>query len=73
MRNWFKRGLPKTMTQREAKSLLESNGWKATIGGKHSVKMVKKGCRPITLPMHNGQAYPKGLTEAILKQAGLKP
>lgn len=70
---WQKRNeLPKTMTQQQARSLLEANGWNCTIGGKHNVKMVKDGCRPITLPKHNGQAYAKGLTEAILKQAGLK-
>ncbi len=72
MRRWLKRGLPKTLTQRQARSLLEQNGWKCTIGGKHNVKMVKEGCRPITLPQHKGQVYPAGLTEAILKEAGLK-
>lgn len=73
MPRWWQRNeLPKTMTQRQARSLLEANGWKCTIGGKHSVKMVKDGCRPITLPQHGNQAYPQGLKEAILKQAGLK-
>lgn len=60
------------MTQREAQSLLEKNGWVRTIGGKHVVKMEKSGCRPITLPSCNGNAYSVDLTSRILKQAGLK-
>lgn len=71
---WFKkrRELPKTMTQREAQALLESNGWKRTLGGKHVVKMEKEGCRPITLPSCNGEQYSVGLTSGIQKSAGLK-
>lgn len=71
---WFKKGrdLPKTMTQREAQSLLESKGWKRTLGGKHVVKMEKEGRRPITLPHCNGSAYSVDLTSRILKAAGLK-
>lgn len=72
MRRWFGKPLPKTMTQREARSLLEANGWICAIGGKHNVKMTKEGQRPITLPMHNGEAYGPRLTQAILKQAGLR-
>lgn len=64
--------LPKTMTMKEARTLLQANGWKETQGGKHGVKMEKKGCRPITLPTHNGSAYSQSLTQAILKQAGLR-
>lgn len=64
--------LPTTMTQKQAKSLLEANGWKETQGGKHSVKMEKKGCRPITLPSHHGNAYSQDLTHRIQKQAGLR-
>ena len=40
-------------------------------GGKHVVKMEKEGSRPITLPHHRGKSYGKGLTAAILRQAGL--
>ena len=65
--------LPRTMTQAQAVTLLEGNGWTRTIGGKHSVKMVKAGHRPITLPTCHGEAYGLGLTAAILKQAGLRP
>jgi ribosomal protein L13E len=43
-----------------------------TTGGKHQVKMVKRGHRPITLPRHKGRDYSRGLTAAILKQAGLR-
>jgi len=42
-----------------------------TRGGKHVVKMEKEGSRPITLPHHRGKSYSKGLTAAILRQAGL--
>jgi predicted RNA binding protein YcfA (HicA-like mRNA interferase family) len=60
------------MTQREAQSLLEANGWNCTQGGKHVVKMEKKGYRPITLPHHHGQPYSVDLTRQILKEAGLR-
>ena len=64
--------LPRVLSQRTAKKLLEGNGWTETIGGKHVVKMEKSGCRPITLPRHHGADYSAGLTAAILTQAGLK-
>jgi hypothetical protein len=52
---------------------LEANGWTETIGGKHNVKMEKPGQRPITLPHDKGGGgYARGLTAAILRQAGLK-
>jgi predicted RNA binding protein YcfA (HicA-like mRNA interferase family) len=72
VRRWFKRALPKTTTQREARSLLEEKGWNFTIGGKHVIKMEKDGHRPVTLPHCNGNAYSVGLTARILKEAGLK-
>lgn len=72
MQRWLKRGLPKTMTQRQARSLLEANEWICTQGGKHVVKMEKEGCRPITLPSCNGGMYSVDLTARILKQAGLR-
>ncbi len=72
MPRWWKKKLPKTMTQREAQALLETNGWKCTAGGKHGVKMERPGQRPVTLPTHNGGTYSISLTQAILKQAGLK-
>jgi predicted RNA binding protein YcfA (HicA-like mRNA interferase family) len=62
---------PKLLDQRSARRLLEDNGWELTRGGRHVVKMEKPGHRPITLPRHRGKTYGKGLTAAILKQAGL--
>ena len=58
--------------QKSARKLLREHGWSETIGGKHVVKMEKHGRRPITLPMHKGRDYPKGLARAILRQAGLR-
>jgi predicted RNA binding protein YcfA (HicA-like mRNA interferase family) len=64
--------LPRTMNQKEAQRLLESDGWVFSRGGNHNIKMTKPGERPITLPMHKGQQYSRGLTASILRQAGLK-
>ncbi|MCL2542740.1 MAG: type II toxin-antitoxin system HicA family toxin [Nocardioidaceae bacterium] len=66
-------GLPKRLSQAKAQRLLEANGWTREAGGKHVVKMVKPGERPITLPIHHGQDYGVDLTRRILKQAGLLP
>lgn len=63
--------LPKVLNQASARRFLEENGWTATQGGKR-VKMTKEGHRPITLSHHRGGDYPQGLTDAILRQAGLK-
>jgi predicted RNA binding protein YcfA (HicA-like mRNA interferase family) len=59
------------MNQKSAIALLSLNGWTQVRGGKHAVKMVKPGARPVTLPRHNGSTYGKGLASAILKQAGI--
>lgn len=59
-------------SQKKAIKLLRENGWTQSRGGKHQVKMIKPGCRPITLPRHKGRDYQPGLTSAILKQAGLQ-
>lgn len=61
-----------TLSQKKAIKLLKENGWTQTRGGKHQVKMTKKGHRPITLPQHKGRDYQRGLASAILKQAGLQ-
>jgi predicted RNA binding protein YcfA (HicA-like mRNA interferase family) len=58
--------------QKSMRKLLEQHGWAMETGGKHVVKMTKPGERPITLPMHKGADYGRGLESAILKQAGLK-
>jgi predicted RNA binding protein YcfA (HicA-like mRNA interferase family) len=65
------RPYPKTLKQRSMKKLLEANGWVATVGGKHVVKMEKPGRRPIPLPANKRRDYPPGLRAAILKEAGL--
>jgi predicted RNA binding protein YcfA (HicA-like mRNA interferase family) len=57
--------------QKSMRRLLMQHGWSATRGGKYVVKMSKPGERPITLPMHKGRDYGKGLERAILRQAGL--
>jgi predicted RNA binding protein YcfA (HicA-like mRNA interferase family) len=57
--------------QRSMKRLLEANGWTEAVGGKHVVKMIKPGNRPITLPHDKGGGgYPIGLSMAIMRQAG---
>ena len=63
--------MPRLLNQKRAVSLLAKHGWSEGRGGKHVVKMTKPGHRPITLPHHHGEDYPRGLTAAILKQAGL--
>jgi predicted RNA binding protein YcfA (HicA-like mRNA interferase family) len=60
------------LNQKSAIKLLRANGWTRTVGGKHSVKMVKPGRRPVTLPQHRGQDYSPGLTAAILRQAEIE-
>jgi predicted RNA binding protein YcfA (HicA-like mRNA interferase family) len=63
--------MAKLLSQKSAIKLLRAHGWERTIGGKHNVKMVKEGHPPITLPRHKGADYGKGLTSAILDQAGI--
>ncbi len=65
--------VPKLLNQRSAMKLLRGHGWRMTAGGKHGVKMVKPGRRPITLPKHRGRDYSKGLTRTILRQAQIDP
>jgi predicted RNA binding protein YcfA (HicA-like mRNA interferase family) len=62
---------PRILNQKNAIALLQEHDWTLTRGGKHAVKMTKPGERPITLPMHRGRDYGRGLTRAILRQAGL--
>lgn len=66
------KGLPKVLNHDSMKNLLESAGWVATTGGKHSTKMEKTGARPITVPRHKGRDYGAQLRSAILREAGLK-
>jgi len=62
----------KTLDQKKAIRLLEQHGWTKKRGGKHQVKMVKAGQRPVTLPQHKGRDYYRGLAARILRQAGLR-
>lgn len=66
------RELPRRLSQKTAKALLEAEGWVQALSGNHQIKMDKPGMRPITLPQHKGQDYAAGLTQAIYRQAGLK-
>lgn len=62
----------KRYTQKALIRELSLHGWVKTGGGKHQVKMVKPGERPITIPELGGETLPIGLTQAILKQAGIE-
>jgi predicted RNA binding protein YcfA (HicA-like mRNA interferase family) len=59
------------MSYKEARKILEGLGYAREKAKEHNGKMVKPGKPPITLPLHHGQQYSKGLTRKILKQAGL--
>ena len=52
--------------------LLKEHGWKQSAGGKHQVKMTREGHRPVTIPEFKGETLPVGLSQAILKQAGIE-
>ena len=75
MGKWGKKGtdsIPSSLNQHAMIRVLEAHGWIRETGGKHQVKMVKDGHRPITLPENKRRDYPAGLREAILKQAGIQ-
>ncbi|HUZ38188.1 MAG TPA: type II toxin-antitoxin system HicA family toxin [Streptosporangiaceae bacterium] len=73
MTNHERTGAPAAGAQpAEGEAAAERNGWTEEQGGKHSVKMVKPGHRPVTLPMHGGGDYSRDLTDQILREAGLK-
>jgi predicted RNA binding protein YcfA (HicA-like mRNA interferase family) len=57
-----------TTDQKSWIKLLVKRGWMVERGGKHQVKMVKNSCRPITLPMHKGREYAKGMNAALRRQ-----
>lgn len=59
------------MNQKQWIKTLRQEGWTQERDGKHVVKMTKPGQRPITLPMHKGRDYIKGLDAAIRRQAEL--
>jgi hypothetical protein len=59
----------KPLDRESAEQLLQGRGWTRGAAGKHVVKMVKRGERPITLPLHNGRGYPTRLADAILRRS----
>lgn len=63
--------MPRLLSQKTTRKLLEEHGWTKTVGGKHNIKMEKPGKRPITLPKHKGADYSLGLTRSILKAANI--
>jgi predicted RNA binding protein YcfA (HicA-like mRNA interferase family) len=59
-------------TQKALVKKLQDHGWTLSSGGKHQVKMVREGCRPITIPVFKNQTLPVGLSTSILKQAEIE-
>jgi predicted RNA binding protein YcfA (HicA-like mRNA interferase family) len=58
-------------TQKEWIKRLQKEGWTVDRGGKHQVKMVKSGKRPITLPENKRRAYSKGFEAQLRREADL--
>jgi predicted RNA binding protein YcfA (HicA-like mRNA interferase family) len=60
------------MTGKQLKKLLEAHGWSLDrISGSHHI-MIREGSRSVPVPIHGTTDLPKGLLNAILKQAGIK-
>jgi predicted RNA binding protein YcfA (HicA-like mRNA interferase family) len=60
------------VTGKQLKKLFEANGWILDrISGSHHI-MIREGRRSIPIPIHGNADLPKGVLNAILKQAGLK-
>ena len=62
----------KRYTHKQLIMMLTEDGWEQIIGGKHQVKMTREGHRPVTIPEFKGETLPVGLSQAILKQAGIE-
>lgn len=58
-------------TQKQWIKKLQKAGWTLERGGKHQVKMIKAGLRPITLPENHRRAYSKGFESALRREADL--
>ncbi len=59
------------MKGNELVKLLKQNGWQLDrISGSHHILI--KGNRTISVPVHGKKELGKGITGAILKQAGIK-
>ena len=60
------------MNGKQLKRILEQNGWQLDrISGSHHI-MIRAGRRSIPVPVHGSADLPKGLVNAILKQAEIK-
>jgi len=62
----------KRYTQKTLIKMLKDQEWERSVGGKHQVKMTREGHRPVTIPEFKGETLPVGLSQAILKQAGIE-
>ena len=62
----------KRYTQKALIKMLKEHGWEQSVGSKHQVKMIQEGHRPVTIPEFKGETLPVGLSQAILKQAGIE-
>lgn len=62
----------KRYTQKALIKMLKEHGWEQSVGGKHQVKMTRESHRPVTIPEFKGETLPVGLSQAILKQAGIE-
>jgi len=59
------------MNGNELVKLLKQNGWQVDrISGSHHIMV--KGNRTISVPVHGKKELGKGITQAILRQAGIK-
>lgn len=59
------------MVGKELVKILKENGWQVDrISGSH--RIMVKGNITISVPVHGKQELGKGLTHAILKQAGIR-
>ncbi len=59
------------MNGNELVKLLKQNGWQVDrISGSHHIMV--EGNRTISVPVHGKKELGKGITQAILKQAGIK-
>ncbi|MCD4824658.1 MAG: type II toxin-antitoxin system HicA family toxin [Phycisphaerae bacterium] len=59
------------MTGRQLIKIMKKHSWVLDrVSGSHHI-MIKEGCRSIPVPVHGSRDIPKGLANAILKQAGI--
>jgi predicted RNA binding protein YcfA (HicA-like mRNA interferase family) len=59
-------------TQKQLIKMLKEHGWEQATGGKRQVKMTRERHRPVSIPEFKGETLPVGLSQAILKQAGIE-